>query len=124
MAKTAEKLYYSLKDYFMDTYGKRVQKITVALPFTCPNRDGTKARGGCTYCYDGSKPSTLAPSKPLKQQIEDGIKKARERYGKNILFFVYYQSYTNTYGDLSFLKEVYDTALLFDEVVGIDVGTR
>lgn len=122
---STEKLpYYSLKDYLKEKYGKRVQKITVALPFTCPNIDGTKARGGCTYCFSGTRPAHLEPYEPLRQQIKKGIERAKNRYGKNILFFVYYQSYSNTYGDYDFLKSIYDTVLEFDEVVGIDVGTR
>jgi radical SAM protein (TIGR01212 family) len=124
MLVSQENLYFSLKDYLKEKYQRRVQKITVALPFTCPNIDGTKARGGCTYCFSGTRPAHLEPYVPLRQQIEEGIKRAKERYGKNILFFVYYQSYSNTYADREYLKSVYDTALEFDEVVGIDVGTR
>ena len=122
--KTEKRLYYSLKDYFKEKYGKRVQKITVALPFTCPNRDGTKGRGGCTYCYDGSKPSMLTPTLPLEVQIKEGIERAKKKYGEDILFTIYFQSYTNTYADLETLKRYYDTALKFEGVVGIDVGTR
>lgn len=121
---TGTKPYYSLKDYFLEKFGRRVQKITVALPFTCPNRDGSKARGGCTYCYDGSKPSMLTPSVPLRDQIREGMERAKRKYGEDIYFFVYYQSYTNTYADMETLKKVYDTALEFEGVVGIDVGTR
>ena len=116
--------YYTLRDYLRERYGKRVQKITVSLPFTCPNIDGTKAVGGCTYCFSGTRPAHLDPSVPLKTQIEEGIARAKERYGKNILFFVYYQSYSNTYAEKDYLKSIYDTALEFEEVVGIDVGTR
>ncbi len=119
-----ERPYYSLRDYFLERYGRRVQKITVALPFTCPNRDGSKGYGGCTFCYDGSKPSNLDSSVPLRVQIREGVERARRKYGEDIYFFVYYQSYTNTYADLETLKEVYDTALEFENVVGIDVGTR
>ncbi len=122
--RTQTKPYFSLKDYFLSRYGKRVQKITVALPFTCPNRDGSKAWGGCTFCSEGSKPSMLDPEVPLRVQISQGIERARRKYGEDILFFVYYQSYTNTYADLETLKKVYDTALEFEGVVGIDVGTR
>ena len=122
--RTETRPYLSLKDYFLSRYGKRVQKITVALPFTCPNRDGSKAWGGCTFCSEGSKPSMLDPQVPLRVQIAQGIERARRKYGEDILFFVYYQSYTNTYADLETLKRVYDTALEFEGVVGIDVGTR
>ena len=124
MTLVEKRLYYSLKDYLKERYGRRVQKITVALPFTCPNIDGTKATGGCTYCFAGTRPAHLEPHIPLRKQIEDGIKRAKERYGKNILFFVYYQSYSNTYGDYEFLQRAYQTAFEFEEVVGIDVGTR
>ena len=121
----SERLYYSLRDYFLDKYGTRVQKITVALPFTCPNIDGTKGRGGCIYCYAGSIPPNLTPTKPLRQQIEEAILRYKRRFkNKPLKFVIYYQSYSNTYGDLDYLKSVYDTALEFDEVVGIDVGTR
>ena len=122
--KVRSKPYYSLKDYLIERYGRRVQKITVALPFTCPNRDGTKAFGGCTFCYDGSKPSMIDSAVPLETQIREGIERAKRKYGEDIYFFVYYQSYTNTYADLETLKNVYDTALKFKGVVGIDVGTR
>ncbi len=122
--KTLTKPYYSLKEYFLEKYGRRVQKITVALPFTCPNRDGTKARGGCTFCADGSKPSMLDSRVPLEVQIKEGIERAKRKYGEDIYFFIYYQSYTNTYADLETLKRVYDTALKFEGVVGIDIGTR
>ncbi len=119
-----KKLYYSLRDYFLEKYGKRVQKITVALPFTCPNIDGTKGRGGCIYCYAGSIPPNLSPTVPLKKQIENAILRYKKRFKKDVLFTVYYQSYSNTYGDLEYLKSIYDVALEFDEVVGIDIGTR
>ena len=110
--------------YAKGTFGRRVQKIPVALPFTCPNIDGTKGRGGCIYCYRGSRPAHLSPSVSLRTQIEEGIKRGKERYGKRTLFFVYFQSYTNTYADREYLKELYDAVLDFDEVVGLDVGTR
>jgi len=110
--------------YVKERFGRRVQKIPVALPFTCPNIDGTKGRGGCIYCYRGSRPAHLSPRTSLKEQIEEGIRRGKERYGRKTLFFVYFQSYTNTYGDREYLKSLYDTALDYEEVVGLDVGTR
>ncbi len=110
--------------YAKETFGRRVKKIPVALPFTCPNIDGTKGRGGCIYCYKGSRPEHLAPWVPLKDQIAKGIENAKERYGKKIGFLIYFQSYTNTYGDVEYLKSLYNTALEFEGVIGIDVGTR
>jgi radical SAM protein (TIGR01212 family) len=60
----------------------------------------------------------------LREQISAGINQAKRRYGDNIYFYIYYQSYSNTYGDLDFLKSVYDVALEFENVVGIDISTR
>ncbi len=110
--------------YARETFGCRVRKIPVALPFTCPNIDGTKGRGGCIYCYRGSRPAHLSPRQSLREQIEEGIRQAKDRYGRKTRFFVYFQSYTNTYGDIAYLKNLYDTVLDYEEVVGLDVGTR
>ncbi len=118
-----ERIYF-FRIYAKERFGRRVKKIPVALPFTCPNIDGTKGRGGCIYCYKGSRPEHLKPWTPLKEQIENGIRFFKERYGKKTLFFVYFQSYTNTYEDIEILKEYYDTVLNYDEVVGLDIGTR
>ncbi len=120
----AEALIYFFRDYAKRNFGRRVKKIPVALPFSCPNIDGSKGRGGCIYCFKGSRPAHLSPAVTLKEQITEGIERAKKRYGKKTLFFIYYQSYTNTYGDIDYLKEIYDTALQFEGVVGIDVGTR
>ncbi len=119
-----EERYLSFKSYLKRKYKKRVQKITLTLPFTCPNIDGTKSYGGCIYCREGSRPFHLSPEVSLDEQIRRGIERAEKKYGKDILFFLYYQSYTNTYGDLEYLKEIYDRALKFDKVVGFSVGTR
>lgn len=110
--------------YAKERFGRRVQKIPVALPFTCPNIDGAKGRGGCSYCYKGSRPDHLEPWTPLRKQIEEGIRRAKDRYGRKTGFLIYFQSYTNTYGEVKDLKRIYDTALEFEDVVGIDVGTR
>ncbi len=123
MIATSERI-YTLKDYLKQKFGCRVQKITVALPFTCPNIDGTKATGGCTYCLTGTRPAHISPIMDLREQITSGIAQAKRRYGDNIYFYIYYQSYSNTYESVDFLKSVYDVALEFPGVVGIDIGTR
>ncbi|HIQ30690.1 MAG TPA: TIGR01212 family radical SAM protein, partial [Aquifex aeolicus] len=102
--------------YGKERFGARVRKIPVALPFSCPNIDGLKGTGGCIYCYRGSRPAHLTPSTPLRVQIEEGIRRARERYGRKTLFFIYFQSYTNTYASVETLKDLYDTVLEFEEV--------
>jgi radical SAM protein (TIGR01212 family) len=118
-----QEAYRSLKSYFKEKYGTRVQKITVSLPFTCPhmNEDGS---GGCTYCHRGSLPPGMDPSIPLAKQIIHGISAGIKRYGDDTKFLVYYQSYTNTNAPVGTLKEIYSEAFNHPGVIGIDVGTR
>lgn len=111
------KYYYSLNDYFKQKYSTRVQKITISLPFTCPH-------GRCSYCYDGSKPPHNNIFIPLKKQIEDGILYGKKRYGKNIKFIAYFQSYTNTNKPFDELKKYYDEIFNFNEIIGMSIGTR
>ncbi len=117
-------VYRSFRSYVKERYGVRVQKIPIALPLSCPNIDGKKARGGCIYCFRGSRPAHLSPSRDVHHQIERAITGYRERYGSSIKFFAYFQSYTNTYADPSTLKGIYDVIKEFPDIVGLDVGTR
>jgi len=116
--------YFSLNEYFKSKYHFRVQKITVSLPFTCPNRDGKTAKGGCIFCYNGSMPSSNSTEIKLEKQIKEGISKGRQKYGKDTMFIVYFQTYSNTYASVDELKKIYDVALKYPEVMGIDIGTR
>ncbi|MFP4466414.1 MAG: TIGR01212 family radical SAM protein [Candidatus Goldiibacteriota bacterium] len=116
--------YLSLNNYFRKKYNHRVQKITVSLPFTCPNIDGTKGEGGCIYCSGGSVPPGNNSDIPLHTQIKDGISKGMRKYGGKTRFLVYFQTNTNTYSSPENLKKIYDTALGFEEVIGMDIGTR
>ncbi|MEN3033838.1 MAG: TIGR01212 family radical SAM protein [Aquificaceae bacterium] len=116
--------YNALKDYLKQKYGTRVQKLTVSLATTCPNIDGTKSVGGCIYCSIGSRPMSVDPSLSLEKQISSQIERYSERFGQNTLFFVYFQSYSNTYIDLNELKRALDIATGFERVVGLDISTR
>lgn len=111
--------YYT--NYLREIYGERVQKISVDAGFTCPNRDGLKGYGGCTFCNNDSF-SGGKRELNLKEQIKKGINKYELRGIKR--FLVYFQSYTNTYAPLEKLKEIYETVLEFPQVVGIVIGTR
>jgi len=112
-------------DYFRRTFGERVQKISVDAGFTCPNRDGTRARGGCTYCNNNAfNPSYCHPQKPIKQQIAEGIDFHRVRYRRASKYLVYFQPYSNTYAPLEKLKKLYEEALRYQEVAGLVIGTR
>lgn len=111
--------------YFERTFGGRVQKVSVDAGFTCPNRDGTKGRGGCTYCNnDAFNPSYCTPEKPIRQQIMEGIRFHQNRYRRAEKFLAYFQAYSNTYDTVENLKRRFDQALEIDKVAGLVIGTR
>lgn len=111
--------------FMLNTFGTRIQKLSVDAGFTCPNRDGTVARGGCTYCDNKSfNPSYNQSRKPLSWQIEEGIKFHENRYRRAKKYLVYFQPYSNTYAPLKFLKKLYEEALEFPDVIGLAIGTR
>ena len=115
----------SYSGYFKKEFGQRVQKITVDAGFTCPNRDGTLSRGGCTYCNnDAFNPSYCNPQKSVAQQVAEGIEFHKVRYRRASRYLVYFQPYSNTYAPLEKLKNLYEQALRQEGVVGLVIGTR
>jgi len=111
--------------YFKQQFGERVQKVTIDAGFTCPNRDGSLGRGGCTYCNnDAFNPSYCNSDKPIKQQIEEGIEFHANRYRRANKFLAYFQAYSNTYKPLKELKKIYEQALEIDGIIGLVIGTR
>jgi hypothetical protein len=117
--------YRSYNSYLREIFGERVQKIPLDAGFTCPNRDGTISRGGCIYCDPrGSGTGAMTRrGESLEEQIARGMERAREKYGAS-RFIAYFQSFTNTYGPVARLRELYDRALKHEGVVGLSVGTR
>lgn len=92
--------------------------------FTCPNIDGTKAYGGCYYCDNKAfSPNSRESPKPLDEQISGAIEYYK-RHRNAEKFILYFQAYTNTYAPVEKLKELYDYAYKFQEVIGISIGTR
>ena len=117
--------YNALSDYFMRRFGGRVQKVSVNAGFTCPNRDGTKGTGGCSYCNNlAFSPSYCHSLMPVREQIERGIRFHKTRYPRTKSYLAYFQSYTNTYADVFKLREVYREALSVPGITGIVIGTR
>jgi hypothetical protein len=108
-------------------YGERVHKIAIDAGFTCPNRDGSIGRGGCTFCNNvsfspnGRQPRQL--NRQIAEQIESGRQVIRKRTGAK-KYIAYFQAYTNTYADVRELTRLYDEALKEPDVIGLDVGTR
>lgn len=118
------KYYFSYSEYLKKIFPFKVYKIALDAGFTCPNRDGTAGVGGCIYCENRSfSPNSKGVRKAVRDQIEYGIEFYRNNFNAE-RFIVYFQAYTNTYGPVSLLKELYDEALSFPEVVGLSIGTR
>lgn len=116
--------YNSASDFYKTIFSYRVQKISVDAGFTCPNRDGTKARGGCTYCNnDAFKPFYCSPQKTVTQQLKEGIAFFSKKY-KTQKYIAYFQAFSNTYAPLSVLKRLYEEALKVDGVIGLVIATR
>ena len=116
--------YYSFNNYLKERFGERVQKITLDAGLTCPNRDGTRGRGGCIYC--DAKGSGNAGSKKypdIKAQVVSGKAFLSKRYKAN-KFIVYFQSFSNTYASPETLKKMYDQAVSVPGVVGLSIATR
>lgn len=137
---------FTFGSYLYDRFGEKVFKVPVSISgFTCPNIDGTVARGGCTFCENDSFSPSLDKVQPLKgfylnlhskenpflpkqlEQLEKQFgslsKRLSREYGAR-KFLVYFQSFTNTYAPFATLKALYDRALAFDNVVGLSIGTR
>ncbi|MES9854698.1 MAG: TIGR01212 family radical SAM protein [Candidatus Thiodiazotropha sp. L084R] len=109
--------------YMLSKYGERVHKIALDTAFTCPNRDGNKGRGGCTFCNNVSFSPNGRHSKPINEQINAGREVIRKRTGAQ-KYLAYFQAYTNTYDKVERLAERYDEALKENDVIGLSIGTR
>lgn len=109
-----------LKQFF----GARVYKIGLRSDFTCPNRDGKVAVGGCIYCNNASHtPQDYRPRATVTEQLQQGAAALRKRHRAD-RFIAYFQSYTNTYDSVTKLERMYREALEFPGVVGLAVATR
>ncbi|MBQ0066174.1 MAG: TIGR01212 family radical SAM protein [Firmicutes bacterium] len=118
------KRYYTISYYFKEKYHQKVAKVPLNAGFTCPNRDGSKSVGGCTFCSSkGSGDSILDFQESLEHQYEVGLERMRHKW-PDCLGFAYFQSYTNTYAPLSKLKEIYDPFFNREDVTGIAIATR
>ncbi|MCZ6469151.1 MAG: TIGR01212 family radical SAM protein [Candidatus Dadabacteria bacterium] len=116
--------YNTYRPYIKEKLGYRVNKLSVDMGFTCPNRDGNLAVGGCVYCNNDSFVPPYSRARfSMDQQITNGMDYLRKRF-KAEKFIVYFQSYTNTYDSVEKLEEMYRNALKYEDVIGIAVGTR
>ncbi|NOU59206.1 TIGR01212 family radical SAM protein [Marinifilum caeruleilacunae] len=129
MTKTAypwghEGRYNDFPSYFKSRFSERIQKVSIDAGFTCPNRDGSKGVGGCTYCNNNSfNPEYCSPRKSVTEQVEEGIAFFNSKY-KAQKYLAYFQAYSNTYGHIDQIKSLYQEALSHEKVIGLVIGTR
>jgi radical SAM protein (TIGR01212 family) len=117
--------FHSLADQNKQRFGSRIQKVSVDAGFTCPNRDGSKGTGGCTFCNNnGFSPSYCHDAPSITSQINEGLNFLKTRYKKAETFVAYFQAYSNTYDTLAALKTRYEEALSHPEISGLSIGTR
>nr|WP_086940520.1 TIGR01212 family radical SAM protein [Thaumasiovibrio occultus] len=102
-------------------YGERVHKLTLHGGFSCPNRDGTIGRGGCTFCNVASFADEQAKFVPIEQQLAARAGEVNKRAKR---YLAYFQAYTNTYAEVEILRKMYEEALCRADIVGLCVGTR
>jgi uncharacterized protein len=115
--------YTDLNTALRARFGERVQKITVDAGFTCPNRDGTTASGGCIYCSDSGSGSGRSAEQSITEQLETAKVFLARRY-KAKKFIAYFQSFSNTYAPVDKLRALYEEALAVEDIVGLAIGTR
>ena len=117
-------LYNDFSQFLKKHFPFKVQKISLNAGFTCPNRDGTKGKGGCTYCNNQTfNPDYCKTEKSITQQLEEGKRFFAHKY-PDMRYLAYFQAYTNTYQEIEELKKKYEEALSVPGVVGLVIGTR
>ena len=114
--------YYSLNEYLQEQFGQKVYKLALDIGCTCPNRDGTLDRGGCIFCHNGSS-HFAEVGIDINTQIENAKSRVKSK-AKTEKFIAYFQSFTNTYGDITYLEKQFTTAIKRQDIVALSIGTR
>ncbi len=116
--------YYSYNEYLKNKFSQKLYKLSLSISDTCPNRDGSKAVGGCIFCSSrGSGNFAASFKKPLSQQISDAKERVKGKY-KGEKFIAYFQSFTSTYIAAEKLEESLDTVLSMPEIAAVSIATR
>ena len=120
-----KKRYRTVNDYYREIFGEKIFKLQIDAGFDCPNRDGTVAHGGCTFCtVSGSGDAIVAPEAPIREQFYHEIDFMHRKWPEVQKYLVYFQNFTNTHAPLEVIKERYEQAINEPGVVGINIGTR
>lgn len=118
--------YYPYSRYLQETFGGKTYKIVVSSGLTCPTRDGKLAKAGCAFCDIRGSSSFFGKKgrgASVQEQIQKRLPEVQERFTAT-RFLAYFQSYTNTYSDVDYLREIYEAALSVPEIQGLCIGTR
>lgn len=120
-----KKRYNTLNDYYREIFGEKIFKVPIDAGFDCPNRDGTVAHGGCTFCtVSGSGDAIVAPDAPIRDQFYEEIDFMHRKWPEVKKYLVYFQNFTNTHDTVDVIRERYEQAINEPGVVGINIGTR
>lgn len=116
--------YRDLNGYLQETFGKKVYKLALNGGMTCPNRDGTLGWGGCVFCSAGGS-GEFSPSAalPIPRQLAEAKERLKKKYKGNA-YIAYFQSFTNTYAPVSYLRKIFYEAIQDPEVVALSIATR
>ncbi len=114
--------YYSLNEYLNSQFGEKVYKLALDIGCTCPNRDGTLGTRGCIFCHNGSSHFSEKGTN-INEQIESAKSRVKGKI-KTEKFIAYFQSFTNTYGNVEKLEKIFTAAINRDDIVAISIGTR
>lgn len=114
--------YKHLNKYLKDKFGERTLKICIDGSFTCPNRDGTCGKGGCIFCSEKGSGEHINSSNTITKQIENYFSSYKATRANK--FIVYFQNFTNTYDSIENLKAKYDSSLIDNRIVGLQIATR
>ncbi len=113
-----------LNDFLKEKFNEKIYKVSLDGGFTCPNRDGKVSRGGCIFCSEnGSGDFTATKLKSIHAQIEKQIDLVSKKY-KGDKYIAYFQNFTNTYAEVSYLRKIYEEALSHEKIVGLAIATR
>lgn len=120
-----EKRYTTWNEYLRANFGEKIFKVPIDAGFDCPNRDGTVAHGGCTFCtVSGSGDMIVAPDQPIPVQFQKEIEQFHHKWPGVKKYIVYFQNFTNTHAPVDVLRERFEQAVNQKDVVGISIGTR
>ena len=122
--KWGEKRYNSLNYYLKNKFGEKVYKVSLDGGFTCPNRDGTISNKGCIFCSDsGSGEFAGSRKKSITNQIDEQLELISKKFPSGNVI-AYFQNFTNTYGNVEYLRSIYEEALNHPRVIGLAIATR